>query len=377
MIAGRPAPADTVAVVVGIEDYGHPDWNVSGPALDACRIAAWLQDRGVRRSQITLLVSPVAKNRATVANLRSDGLYRPATQEAVLLALKEGLVHATGTTLVVYWCGHGVEDNNGQRLFFADSMTTREDLGVNRLLGWLADESIQLPDQLVVLDACRQLADGLRVPSVPVGFRPARRSAHRRQSLLQAVGIHELAGLAADGSGAVFTGALLTALRTMPADPWPPRVQDLAERLDLSPDGATPVTVTWQDPRHNRSSTTYGRSGPANTPAMSKDSGRPAAARVHQALRAVRRINEPKNLDDLLWQLTKKYDYDFPTIEAVTLARIVDELDGLEGGWRVLRTVCIERTDYFVPSSLAVKNLITILDELADDRGGDDADAAN
>ena len=71
-------PTDTLAVIVGVEQYaaGKP-WGLDGPALDACRFAAWLTGRGVPADRITLLVSPLPENEGAVAEQSRGFHVRP------------------------------------------------------------------------------------------------------------------------------------------------------------------------------------------------------------------------------------------------------------------------------------------------------------
>ena len=70
--------ADTIAIVVGIEDYEvGKEWRLDGPALDACRFARWLTSRGVPADRITLLISPLPENADAVED-QSQG-YRVRT----------------------------------------------------------------------------------------------------------------------------------------------------------------------------------------------------------------------------------------------------------------------------------------------------------
>src|SRR5450432_361701 len=53
-------PATTYAIVVGIEKYaGGKDWNLNGPASDACRMALWLRKNGVPADRIAFHLSPL------------------------------------------------------------------------------------------------------------------------------------------------------------------------------------------------------------------------------------------------------------------------------------------------------------------------------
>lgn len=90
------------ALVVGIDKYVNPEWNLQGCSLDAAIMSGILQDHyDFPRDNIRLVLD----NRATKANIleRLDWLVRDAT---------------AGDVLVFFYAGHGsqVRDRNGDEL---------------------------------------------------------------------------------------------------------------------------------------------------------------------------------------------------------------------------------------------------------------------
>src|SRR6266576_2901030 len=106
-------PRKTIAVLVGIGNYrAGSDWDLEGPAQDAASIAEWLEVRGVPRKQILLYSSPPTPGWDSKEPL----------QNLIQKALVEDLQKDDCDHLVFYWSGHGVVDENEQRLlFYADA----------------------------------------------------------------------------------------------------------------------------------------------------------------------------------------------------------------------------------------------------------------
>jgi Caspase domain len=359
-------PADTVAVVVGVEDYSDPEWAVPGPVASACAVASWLQACGVPPTQITLLVSPLVSPHPDVLRLRPGGHYRPATTEAVRHALTAELPRSTAGVLLMYWCGHGAEANDGQRLFFADSLITQTDQSVTALLRWLADEAIKPSEQCLIVDACRQHYDGLGVATVSQPF-PVRRIGRHQQWVLQAAGIGELAGRnPADGT-ARFTTALLAELAVIPTEPWPPDLSKLADPIAARLEGQGPVTgtISHRDPQGGHGSVTF------PPPVFLEEDAKNAVEEILRLLHAVRELDG--NLEELRWELNLQLDYQFQVSQPppLTRERIVYALEPLDGGWQALRAVCAKRRDIFRPRDRTVQRLIAVLGELIKGCGGD------
>ncbi|HUK70948.1 MAG TPA: hypothetical protein VLW50_19675, partial [Streptosporangiaceae bacterium] len=115
-------PRDTIAVVVGIEEYqvGRA-WRLDGPALDACRFARFLTSRGVPANRITLLISPLSENVDAVKEQSQGYSVRAADHATVREVFTQYLPSKTSRLLVLYWGGHGVIEQEERRLFYADA----------------------------------------------------------------------------------------------------------------------------------------------------------------------------------------------------------------------------------------------------------------
>lgn len=151
------------AVVVGIESYVSESLpNISGPAMDACRFAAWLLSTGVSASQIDLLVAPLPENAESCRRITPHLKFLDPIAENVRQILYRELARSTSELLTIYWGGHGIMDEDQHRvLFFSDASDDYEDnLDIS---GYLSDLTTDQYDghrkQQVVVDACAEFTD--------------------------------------------------------------------------------------------------------------------------------------------------------------------------------------------------------------------------
>lgn len=164
-------PERTYAVVVGIEQYeAGVKWDLDGAAESALRIIRWLRERDVPAENITVLLSPLYSNRSKVeqrlADLGFPTDWLPATVEKVRQVVTEQLPGKDGDLLVLFWSGHGVLDGRLQRrLFCADAgINAKYNINVTDLLAALSGKNFRgLRDQLIIVDACANFIQGMRL----------------------------------------------------------------------------------------------------------------------------------------------------------------------------------------------------------------------
>ncbi|TKS96335.1 caspase family protein [Streptomyces lasalocidi] len=230
--APPPEPADTLAVVVGVEAYAAGGgWSLDGPALDACRFAGWLTERGVPADQVTLLLAPLERNAPAVAAAAGEVPVRPADSATVRAVLTE-LRRRTSGLLVVYWGGHGVIEDEERRLLYADATSDdQRNLNLTVLLRSLRSSTYSgHPRQLVLVDACalpaRRAAD--RLPDER--FAEGRPDLWREQWVLTAASPGEAAtNDDARGTG-LFSAVLREELTRLPQR-WPPDAESLRDAV--------------------------------------------------------------------------------------------------------------------------------------------------
>ncbi|GAA0544722.1 hypothetical protein [Streptomyces mordarskii] len=138
--AGNTAvhPTRTHAIVVAVERYEDPKWNVSGPYSDARAFISWLVNAcQVPEKNITLLSSALSHDRADDGRAALPGGIDllPADSTTVSRLLQEELTTLEADLLWVFWSGHGLIDTNGEHvLLLADSTPlTKRGVGVDSL----------------------------------------------------------------------------------------------------------------------------------------------------------------------------------------------------------------------------------------------------
>jgi effector-associated domain 2 (EAD2)-containing protein len=230
-------PATTRALVVGVEKYrAGPDWNLNGPALDAYRFVEWLRNRGVPADQISLFVSPLDANRASL--LPKGVVPRPATQNEIQDTLLDGLRTCTLPLLFLYWGGHGVITLQGERkLFYADADAVNKknlDLtGFQALLRTNYYSATALQQQIVIVDACANYVESrnwrfaLAGGNFPYGSPVESRE---QVSLMAARPGEKSANLDAEQTG-LFSRELRLRVANASVEAWPPDVESIAHDL--------------------------------------------------------------------------------------------------------------------------------------------------
>lgn len=256
--ADRADPERTHAVLVGVDTYGDAALApLDGPALDACRYAAWLRERGVPADRIRLLVSPgpASRDEVAAAAARLGLTPREATEHEVWRVLTEELPAARGDLLWFAWSGHGLLDHEGhQRLFYADSGGgAPANLDAADLEAAFAEDAryAGLARKICVIDACRTRFGG--AAALPV------RRLGRVLARAAAPGLVECVCATQDGAAAanlgesragLFTSVFLPELGAGPA--WPPPLRAAFARaravMARSSDGQLPhLRTRWRD----------------------------------------------------------------------------------------------------------------------------------
>lgn len=159
-----PLPANTRAMVVGIEDYSSIDvaYNLPGAAADALRVANWLQRRGVSANRIDIRLAPLPEfddhQQLEALNL-SECSYKRFSEQEFYTWVDIELRNAEESMLVVYWSGHGLNyDQDGNLYLLLPNASDGQLVSVNidKLQIMLQGRNYAvLKRQLFILDACR------------------------------------------------------------------------------------------------------------------------------------------------------------------------------------------------------------------------------
>jgi len=205
------------AVIVGIESYDEPNFDVQAPAANALAMARWGLDHGITAQDIFLFVA--SADPAVLAAIAAMGINnRGATLRDVENALRNELPNvASGSKLLFYWSGHGMTDAKGQRLFFCSDYTARltdRVFNATLFLRELRTEDYSgFRSQLVLADVCGTNSER---PVRPAEYIPG--VAGQRNQLTYFATPEGGYALAGTGEGA-FTHHALKILGTFPAFP--------------------------------------------------------------------------------------------------------------------------------------------------------------
>jgi hypothetical protein len=252
-------PDRTYAVVVGIEQYQLDRADLNGPSGDAVQFVAWLRQNGVPAKHIFLFLSPLEKNAAELdAKLTSPeiGVRRKPARRVEIEECLEALGNAqyTGDLLYLFWGGHGIADEHGRYLFYADTTenTLEHHLHVASWLGRLGSYG-NLPRQIGYIDTCANFK-----PTWKLGKRElAPRQSNAKQSIFFAAAIGQRAANIEAVTSGKFSQSLRDALAEVQANDhtWPPPAGDVikALRARFSSDRTqTPVLYDAGDFEGNR-----------------------------------------------------------------------------------------------------------------------------
>lgn len=169
-------PENTLAILVGIEQYADPNWpDLGGPAMDALRMANWLLQQGVSPHRIQLYVNfgdainddLLTERAQLLAALLSKGVAEPVQPDRANLerALKPHNFPplAAGETgvLLAYFSGHGLSSSarKSRYVLTSDASSTSWDvvnLNVQADNLRLHEVCRQYPQQWIIQDACAE-----------------------------------------------------------------------------------------------------------------------------------------------------------------------------------------------------------------------------
>ncbi|GAA3249857.1 caspase family protein [Dactylosporangium siamense] len=164
----RMDPAATHGVVIGIERYDVADtWGLPGAARDAVRVTGWLRAAGVPAEQVALFLDVLPGDPdGTLAAASGLGVTPRASarRDDIMAYFTDELrqQRAARDTLVVYWSGHGVLDDQRRRTLFTSDAgpNDRRNIRVEDLLDYLIDREVSgFHQQIVLVDACANFVE--------------------------------------------------------------------------------------------------------------------------------------------------------------------------------------------------------------------------
>jgi hypothetical protein len=212
----------TYALIVGIEKYEYPGWDVSGPCTNALAITNWLLSIGTPPANLTLFLNPVQDLAQQIGDLKDRGVqvYCSANSDVIDTYCRSNLGREcpANSRLLVYWSGHGCTSKERDRIFFCGDYTSKQTSHVfyasNFLRRLRASDYQCFSDQIVLADVCGVYSD---LPFADVREDPGR--LHPTRQLAFFATPEGKYAYGSKGRG-VFTDTALTVLGQV--GEWPP-----------------------------------------------------------------------------------------------------------------------------------------------------------
>ncbi|WP_040807232.1 VMAP-C domain-containing protein [Nocardia concava] len=153
-------PARVLVIAVGIDDYQLPSMSLSGAAAYAERIVDWALRCGVPGTNVWLGSSRPSTDVPDGRAVRFIEPTRAGIEDALVDAAK-----FDADFLLFYWCGHGVLHERRRAVFTSD---VRDGVmrihNIDSMQRYLASDTVShLKDQLLVIDACANFYDSVKV----------------------------------------------------------------------------------------------------------------------------------------------------------------------------------------------------------------------
>ncbi|MFN6540622.1 MAG: NB-ARC domain-containing protein [Nostoc sp. EkiNYC01] len=228
-------PERTFGLIVGIEKYHEPKWNVTGggPADDALKFAHWLHRCGVPRENIRLCLSPLEENNQLVGEC--ELVIELATEQNIFDIVTNFLSPKLGDLLYIFWAGHGlITSERERRLICADANKQNwQNVDLNSLLVLLGSDRFQIRNHVCIIDACANYVLELKGRPTNLGGKSFLSGEPRRDSQ-QFVLLATREGEKAEVNSEAKTGYFSQAVREALAEAngtFPPNMKVIAEAV--------------------------------------------------------------------------------------------------------------------------------------------------
>jgi hypothetical protein len=159
-----PVPAQVRVLAVGLERYAYGDaLDLPGAATEAVRFARWAIGHGVPPNNVVLACSWQGDQAPAdpIPGARTAATTRDGLEEAL-----QQLVGVGGELLLVYWCGHGLVNEERDRVLLTANAKAenQSNISVTEILALLAsDKGNGFARQILLIDACANFATDLRI----------------------------------------------------------------------------------------------------------------------------------------------------------------------------------------------------------------------
>ena len=173
-------PTTVRALVVAVEKYLDPKWDIVGPYADACAFISWLVETcQVPTGNVLLLASamPGSLKRGDGTSLLCEGVATaPVASSDVSNLLLTGLSQLEADLLWVFWSGHGLIDRSGRHVLLLPEATgsLQHAIGVDDLQRALQSQRVggnrgaDVAKIAVAINACQNQAPVDDVVLTPV-----------------------------------------------------------------------------------------------------------------------------------------------------------------------------------------------------------------
>ncbi|NVD99435.1 caspase family protein [Massilia sp. BJB1822] len=228
------AQQHTHALLVGVEEYGLPGWELSGPANDALGVAAWLREIGTPAGQIQTMLAPRAAAQAAVgARLAQLGVSDAGApsysavgemfSRRLIRAVRQVTPDSAAGVLLIYWAGHGAcrrSQAGEERLVYCSDLEA-EMHGVLSIAAMANQLTARLPQMrlIVIVDACSTDVDKMKMSAslTPISLPPGRLGGGQARFIAYSARPGQSARNLGASEEGLFTSALLRELRQLNA----------------------------------------------------------------------------------------------------------------------------------------------------------------
>jgi hypothetical protein len=234
-----PPPAETRAIVVGLEDYSQlgEGYSALGTVSGAVDFATWLIGNGMVASNIQLWLAPANDCNGTAGVLGCH--IRPFSQSEFHKTMGDPCEPLKdGKFLIVYWSGHGVAyGHEGRQLLITPEATPGQFrcFSLNNMIELFRSYGYErFQHQLWIVDACRNPVRDWGSEVVPLESHWTVSAKPAKQFIMQSCGSGETAAIDSQ-KGPYFTQELLEVLRTSQrkgTGAWPDFEKVLREAAD-------------------------------------------------------------------------------------------------------------------------------------------------
>jgi hypothetical protein len=250
-------PARAWVLSVGIERYSYgAGMDLPGAASEATRFARWALGCGIPADRVLLACAWLDASTVPLDGMRLIDTTRDALEDAIV-----STAACEGELLMIFWCGHGVLNNRGERALFTSdaSVANKRNIVVEELLAYLSSNRLSgLGQQILLVDACANFVEDMRLnEALPHATLPKGDPREVAQFAYFAAAQGQIANFNRTKRHATFSTTALTWLEQHAAMTLPPDVIELACHVDgvfegLREAGQLRQTPVYRQIRHYR-----------------------------------------------------------------------------------------------------------------------------